>query len=79
MRPCATNNIPSVWINAGTPARVTMNPLIAPITAPSARPPRIPAHTGQPMLVINFPDETATNPATAPTDKSKTPLIKRKA
>ena len=71
--PCQASRPASVTTNDGTPNRVTMKPLNAPIATPTASPAPIPRTGAQPCWTLSTAITPAARPLTAPTERSISP------
>ena len=71
--PCQASRPASVTTNEGTPKRVTMRPLKAPIASPTPSPAKIPISGAQPCSTLSTAMTPAARPLTAPTERSISP------
>src|SRR5271166_2362482 len=68
--PRATPSMPSVTMKGGIAPLVMRKPLRAPVKAPVARQPRIPAHHGQSRFEVSMAPATPDSARIEPTDRS---------
>ena len=62
-------------MNGGSPRIATLKPLISPITAPMAIPPRTPSGSGSPASVSRSPVTTEHKVIAVPSDRSMPPVM----